>query len=203
MMYWIDYFTSFWNMIDMTSLIMNLIVIVANLLDWSNNIYYPLASITLLIMWLRMFYFGRMFFATAVLVAMIIQIVKDMKMFLIILSVSVLGFANAFYVIGWNDIHDFKPFTENSIIKTVAYAWSNIIGDFYFTEGFPRWGADYVILTCIWFIHTILSMFMFLNLLVAIMNDAFNRVQANAQNNMWKEFCGIMVENEKLMNRKN
>jgi len=131
-MHKIDYFTTFWNLIDLTSLIMNFIVIIANLLNWDNNIYYPLASVTLLILWLWMFYFGRLFFATAVLVAMIIQIVKEMKMFLIILSISVFGFANAFYVMGWNDIHDFAPFTENSIVKTVAYAWSNIIGDFNF-----------------------------------------------------------------------
>jgi len=133
---------------------------------------------------------------------MIIQIVKDMKMFLIILSISVFGFANAFYVIGWNDTHDFTPFTEDSILKTVAYAWSNIIGDFTFASHFHKDRTDYIILTCIWFLHTILSMFMLLNLLIAVMGDAFNQVQANAQNNMWKEFCGIMVENEKLMNRK-
>ena len=111
---------------------------------------------------------------------MIIQIVKDMKMFLIILSISVFGFANAFYVIGWNDIHDFTPFTENSILKTVAYAWSNLIGDFTFASHFPRYRTDYTILTFIWFLHTILSMFMLLNLLIAIMGDAFHQVQASA-----------------------
>ena len=60
-----------------------------------------------------------------------------MKWFLVVLGFSVIGFANTFYVIGRNDIHDFKPFTENNMIKTIAYAWSNIIGDFNFTDGFP------------------------------------------------------------------
>jgi hypothetical protein len=52
-----------------------------------------------------------------------------------------------------------------------------------------------------WFMHTVISMFILLNVIVSIMGDSFNRVQSTAENNMWKEFAGIMVENERLMNR--
>ena len=60
-----------------------------------------------------------------------------MKWFLVVLGFSVIGFANAFYVIGRNDIKDFEPFTHNNFVETIAYAWSNIIGDFTFTNEFP------------------------------------------------------------------
>ena len=171
----IGYFTSFWNLIDLSSLIMTLIVKIAFVLSWKEEIYYPLASITLIILWLRMFYFGRMFFQTAVIVAMIIQIVKDMKVFILLLGISTLGFGNAFYIIGRNDIYDRIPFTQNNFIKTMGFAWSNIIGEFSFTKEFPE-GNYYYILYCIWFIHTLMTMFMLLNLLIAIMGDSFNRV---------------------------
>ncbi len=46
-----------------------------------------------------------------------------------------------------------------------------------------------------------LTLFMMLQLLVAIMGGTFNRLKETEENNKWKEVAGMMVENEKLMNR--
>ena len=53
----------------------------------------------------------------------------------------------------------------------------------------------------IWFAHTLITMFVLLNLLIGIMGDSFGKVQETAENNMWKERAGLMVENEKFMSR--
>jgi len=47
-----------------------------------------------LIMWLKVFYFGRIFKSTAALIRMVIEITFDMKYFLVIFVISVAGFAN-------------------------------------------------------------------------------------------------------------
>jgi hypothetical protein len=46
------------------------------------------------------------------------------------------------------------------------------------------------------------TLILFLNLLIAIMGDTFDRVQETTENNMLKELANIMVENEQLLDRK-
>ena len=45
------------------------------------------------------------------------------------------------------------------------------------------------------------TLIIFLNLLIAIMGDTFDRVQEHAENNMLRELALMMVENEFLFNR--
>jgi hypothetical protein len=59
----------------------------------------PVASIAVLIMWWKFFYFLRIFDTTSSLVRMLFEIVKDMKVFTLILTVAGIAFANSFYIL--------------------------------------------------------------------------------------------------------
>ena len=74
----LDYFFDFWNMLDLTSLGMNIAIVVLDWLDKSENLINALASVAVLMMWFKLFYFLRIFFKTAHLIRMIIEIVWDM-----------------------------------------------------------------------------------------------------------------------------
>lgn len=89
-------------MIDLSSIILVLACMGCSFADTSDTIYVPLSSVAVLILWLWAFYFGRIFLSSAIVVAMIIETVKEMIWFLIIVCISVLGFGNSYYIILWN-----------------------------------------------------------------------------------------------------
>ncbi len=121
-----------------------------------------------------------------------------MGAFLVVLFLSVLGFAFTFYIIAWNNKSTENMFTGNNIFAAAAYSWYTMVGAFN-TDGFEYW--DWILLYFIWFGHTLFTMFILLNLLIGIMGDSFGKVQETAENNMWRERAGLMVENEKFMSR--
>jgi hypothetical protein len=53
----------------------------------------------------------------------------------------------------------------------------------------------------IWFAETFILVFVFVNLLVNIMTAIFASVLSTSESNQWKEKAGIMVENQRLLNR--
>lgn len=63
-----------------------------------------LGAIAVFFMWLKLFYLLRIFGATSSFIRMIIEAVKGMSTFLGILFISILAFANIFYIIdgGYN-----------------------------------------------------------------------------------------------------
>ena len=71
-------------------------------IDWvglGKNYFVPIASIAILLIPFRLFFFLRIFRQTATLARMISEIVKDMVMFLFVFCLAVLALANAFYII--------------------------------------------------------------------------------------------------------
>lgn len=153
---------------------------------------------TVLLMWLKLFYFGRIFFVTAAMIRMVIEITYDMRIFLVIFILTVAGFAHCFFLIARNYDKD-DLFTGNTLWRAFIYSYRQILGDFD-TEAYVD--TDKYYLYFIWILSTLIALIIFLNLLIAIMGDTFDRVQETTENNMLKELANIMVENEMLVNRK-
>jgi hypothetical protein len=149
-------------------------------------------------MWLKLFYFGRMFFTSAAMIRMVIEITYDMKYFLVVLLLAIAGFANCFMILARNYDKE-EMFTGNSYWRSFIYSYRQALGDFD-TEAFDE--PDQYYLYFIWFLNTMITLIVFLNMLVAVMGDTFDRVQETSENNMLKELANIMVENEMLINRK-
>ena len=83
---------------------MNIVFIVGDLTGAKPEAMRPIASISLFLMWCKIFYFLRLFETTAPIVRMIMQIISDMKTFSFVLFLAVLGFANTFYILSLNGI---------------------------------------------------------------------------------------------------
>ncbi len=66
------YFKSFWNWIDMISLSLNIIYLISDLLLYEPGNMRNLSSIAILLMWLKMLYFLRLFAPTAALIRMVV-----------------------------------------------------------------------------------------------------------------------------------
>jgi membrane-associated HD superfamily phosphohydrolase len=194
----LEYFYSFWNCIDMSSLIINFITLVMDLAGMEEKYMIPLYAWAVLIMWLKLFYFGRIFLSTAAMIRMVLEITYDMKFFLLVLIISIAAFGNCFMIIARNYDKE-NMFTGNNYFRSFIYAYNQALGNFD-TESYENTDKYYLYL--IWFLNTMVTLILFLNLLIAIMGDTFDRVQETTENNMLKELANIMVENEQLLDRK-
>ena len=58
-----------------------------------------MSAIITLFMWFKVLYFFRIFRSTAYLIRIIVEVVKDMRHFMIVLFTTIIGFGNAFLVI--------------------------------------------------------------------------------------------------------
>lgn len=194
------YFASFWNLIDLFTIITSLVVIILDSIPAvSYEAWIPWAAISLLFLWLKLFYFGRVFTSTAALIRMIIEITFDMRYFLVLMLVAVAGFANSFYILARNDTEADPVFTGNSYGEAFLYSYRTGMGDFS-VDGFEF--RDLILTYSLWFLNTLIILIVFLNMLLAIMGDTFDRVQETVENNMIRELVGMMVENANLVNRK-
>lgn len=201
------YFKSGWNLITLLSIGLIGWSIAFDYLEWNEEKYFiPTASCAVLIMYLRLFYFGRIFKATATIVRMIIEVTQDIKPFMVITFIMVLGFTNAFYILALNKPdpdageEDEGRFTDDHFLKAVTYTWQQSLGEFD-TESYEELNRE-ALAYVLWFGNTFMVMVLFLNLLIAVLSDSFDKIQETLKNNLYKEFARMMVDNEMFLNRK-
>ena len=94
-----EYFSSVYNFADLISYSLVMLVILFSLTGVDTSISRPLCSISLIILWIKMFYFLRVFDTTAKLIRMIFEIVNDMKDFLAVLAIGIFAFTCGFFVL--------------------------------------------------------------------------------------------------------
>jgi hypothetical protein len=93
-----NYIKSFWNVIDLISICMNLSFVVIDLCEVDPQKIRPVGSCCVMLMWVKLFYFMRLFQPTAAMIRMIVQICMDMYTFAFVLALAMIGFGNSFYI---------------------------------------------------------------------------------------------------------
>lgn len=196
------YFKSFWNIVNLFTIGLTVATIVIDFLNLDYSVYFvPVASSAVIMMWLKLFYFGRIINATATIVRMIIEISNDMGPFLIIVFIFLTGFANSFYIIAQINGGG-ERFTSDNFALAIMWTWNNGTGNFD-TDGFDELTGNISYLVyCIWLLCTFMILIVFLNLLIAVLSDSFDKIQETLQNNLYKEMAIMMSENEVFINRK-
>eukprot|EP00953_Heterococcus_sp_UTEX-ZZ885_P001374 1258-Heterococcus_DN1.PRE.1 len=100
-----EWLLDFWNVLDVTAYTLTLIAVLKQAtatdtthpeLNTTANIINATAAVLL---WFKLLHFMRPYQSTGPLVMMIFEIIADIRTFLLILAIVVVGFANAFYVI--------------------------------------------------------------------------------------------------------
>ena len=191
------YFQNFWNIIDLISLVINTFTVIADLAGLKERYLITFLAISVLLMWMKLAYFGRMFMSTAWLVRMFISITFDIRYFIIVFSLMVIAFANCFYIGSRVDHSNFIG--RNGFWGAITYSYRTGLADFN-TEEFPKNGFDTLIFI-IWILSTFLILIVLLNMLIAIISDIFDKVYENMQNHLLKELVVLMVESEVFISR--
>lgn len=192
----LEYIHSFWNMLDLFSVIMNTAVVIMDFTDVSFSNINRISAISVLVLYFKLFYFLRIFFATAYLVRMIIEIIKDMKFFVGVLMIATIAFANAFYILGRNSVG--VNLAGDNLIDAFIFSYKMGLGDF-LTDDFGT--RDEEFLWIFFLIDSLIILIVLLNLVIAIMGDTFDRVQETQENSMLKELTNMIRENEFLFSR--
>lgn len=102
----LEYFQSFWNLLDLIVVVMQPFIVLMNVLEPGNELDYairPMMAVCLFIFYMRFFYFMRIFDATAPFVAIIVEITADIKIFIMIFLMGITGFGTAFYILSNNN----------------------------------------------------------------------------------------------------
>jgi len=155
------------------------------------------AAISVLVLYFKLFYFLRIFYSTAYLVRMIIEIMWDMKVFVGVLMIATAAFGNAFYILDRNSTEEENIIGKN-FIDALIYSYKMGLGDFD-TDNFGT--RDEEVLWIFFILNSIIVLIVLLNLLIAIMGDTFDKVQETQVSSIFKERASMILENEFIFSR--
>jgi hypothetical protein len=191
----LKYFSTIFSYVNIITIGLAIATVVIDMTGTRERVFIPVAALGVIFMWLKLFFFGRIINSTSTIVRMILEISKDMVPFLLLVIIVILGFTNGLYIIAYSTDPDegegkIMRFTNNNVFLAITYTWQNGLGEFdtsafednYFT----------VLVYVIWFLWTFLILIVFLNLLIAVLSDSFDKIQENLENNLLKEMA-IMV----------
>ena len=193
----LSYFTDFWNLIDLTSLGLNAVYIWGEITNGiTYNYLQVIGSIAVMLMYFKLFYWMRLFKPFSAFIRMITEIIKDCQVFMIMLIISLMAFANIIFVLNANRIHDdqdaiFDPLVGIPPLDAIIHAYLTGLGDFnkdFYSEDNAR------IVWIMFILATIIVQLIFLNLLIALMGESFSRINEKIEQSTLKEICGIMVD---------
>jgi len=179
-LFWDNFFT-FWNLIDVLSLVMFVICSIWMILwmMWPKENHYSsrvLIAITTLFLWLKflnVFKVVNQELATVVLA--IFEISKDIIWFLMILFIIMLAFSQMFHTMlsSPDDCNGVQFCGKNIIVNLLQAYYIMLGGDGGPDNGFAENG--------LMFAYTLLVVIVLLNVLIAIISDSYDKARINSE----------------------
>ena len=93
-------------LIDYPSIFLNLFIIFLDFNGSDQDNINAFSSIAVILMYIKIILYMRVFMTTGGLVRMIIEIIYDMRYFTLIFFLAVIAFANSFHILGKNSSED-------------------------------------------------------------------------------------------------
>ena len=192
------YFAGFWNMLDFLSLFASAYYMFCsitgdldNTAGWfSLNI---LGSVAVVMLWMKLFYWLRLFKPFSQFIRIISEIVKDIRVFSAMLFICIAAFANVLMVLDHNRTKEEGPIYEPVLgfepADALIHAYLTGLGDFnkdYYSNG------DKVAVWIFFLLATLIVQLIFMNMLIAIMGESFGRITCIADQCVLKELCIMM-----------
>ena len=118
---------------------------------------------------------------------MIVEVVKDMKAFILMILVAILAFSEAYYCLSNNRLFENRIFT--GYFQSVWFTFFNATGN-YVMDGFEEDSIGWIL----FFLCTLFNMIVMLNLLIAIISETYNRVNQTKQQYALRERAGVVSD---------
>lgn len=154
-----------------------------------------LQSILSLFVWLKLLYFLRIFKPTRYYIRTITEVISKMKYFLALLLLTIIAFGDSMRQISTSNPEG-KDFINGTFLTSIAFIYRMVLGDFD-TNNFGE-----VAVPAVWILFilcTVFNMIIMMNLLIAIISDAFAEVTAMSEQASYHEMAKIINENSYLI----
>jgi len=198
------HYTNIWNWLDTIYIIGS---IIAMHYDFNNDISKSrsIISIVSILLWSKLLYYLRCFNHTASFITLLLEALKDMLPFLSVLSIIILAFTHACYII-------FQPATfpylstsntysideYKNPLKAIITTYRMLFGDFDYVMFKDT--EHYIIANILFIGFTLIVIIVILNLLISLLGNTFERVQKDYK--LWRlyEKAGLLSDVDKLFN---
>ena len=147
-----------------------------------------------MLLWVKLFYWLRLFNNFSAFIRIISEIVKDIRVFSVMLALCLAAFANVIIVLNNNrEINDQTPIFDSYVgwgpVDALIHAYLTGLGDF----NKDNYSEGNAITVWIFFLcATVLVQLVFMNMLIAIMGESFGRITAIQEQSTLKELCVMM-----------
>ncbi|CDW78106.1 wd-40 repeat protein [Stylonychia lemnae] len=151
-------------------------------------------AIASLLMWAKLLYFLRIFKQTGYLIRMLTEVISSMRVFLVVLCIVMIAFGEAF--LRFSEMSGEDSFILN-YADAFVYTLRLAIGDTQ-TDTFNN-TVQPTLLWILFSICLILTNVVMLNLLIAIISEAFEIINQNSEQANYQERARIIAENSYLI----
>jgi hypothetical protein len=98
----LDRLKVFWVWLNFFSYGLNIAFIVCDLIEVNAITIRPIGSIAVFLMYFKVFFFLRLFSSTSSMIRLIVEIIKDMGSFTMVLMLAILAWGHTFYILSIN-----------------------------------------------------------------------------------------------------
>ena len=197
------YLKDIFNWVDMFSILINVFVLIetSNKFDKDHvKIVRPIAALGVILMWIKAFYWLRIFTGTSFYVRLIRDTLYDIRHFLILFILILFTFGNALLILNQGRDDDlFFNFFKFTIFNAVMNQYMLSLGEFN-TENFSNEGGDYIV-WLVFIASTFVTQITFLNMLIAIMGDTFDKATEVKEQSALKEKIDILADYVAIVGR--
>ena len=167
-----------WNFFDLISIVLNLLIITLDFEytnEYTDGAIIPLRLISAaacFIMYIKVFYFLRIFESTAPFVRMIIETNNSIRVFIFLFFFMIVASANSFFILSHNDPEDDdRDVSFSNPIGALIYSYLLALGEFDYSFNGPASSRYFE--WAFFLSFTYLLLIVMLNLIIAIMGSTY------------------------------
>lgn len=188
---------SFWNFADTIIFICLPIGMISRLIHLEDTDLSSIAlSICSMFVWFKLLYFMRPFSISGPLVSMIMQIAADMRVFILIVFFVLAGFAQSFWLLSYHQENGKFFSIRYTHYYSIMYMLGQEIDPVEFDESRIPLFSFFLLV-----IFLVTMMVLMLNLLIALMQDTYERVRQKGRAQWRMEQAEVML-GDLLLSRK-
>lgn len=155
------------------------------------------------VMWIKVFYWMRLYKNTAYYVKLIGKTLSDIGIFAMLCLVIIFAFANLFYMLNIGSTDDDSAlisYTGIGGLDAVIAIYALSLGDFQY-DGFIKSKYDYLLWTS-FLLCTFLMIVVFMNMIIAIMGNTFDEVMESRYETALNENISLIYDHIWLLDLK-
>ena len=195
------YFSSVWNFLDLFGYSMAVATCIARLAGQADSVSSRSGdAVTAILLWFKTLAFARGFKATGPFVGTLLQTFRPIGFFLVCLLVVILGFSHALHLLSY-------PLDRGGALtgSHLVYAnWESIYNVYFAMLGQVeiddlRQALSPGLALTLMCVFSLVATIIMLNVLIALLNDIYQRVSRNAEAEWYMERCRLVMEIENTL----